>query len=399
MVKNNLLLQVAVLALAAACSNPYLPENDMDDECTSVMMVMPSAEFDDSIATKAEVNIGSSIEFVWSESDVVGIFPQTGSQLYFSMAEGAGKSSALFDGGGWAMKKTASYYSYFPFYPDFYFDRTAIPMTFEGQEQDGNGDPDHADMGTYNYMVATGEYDATSKTMAFNYKRLATLFRFMIPVAAGTYTSLTVSADSKCIASSGTFNSIEIDYAINDPVYTDKLTLELNDLVLESEGTLVGWMVLPPFNLLDKQLTISITDKNGAVTTSSVAGKNYQRTYLYNNVPNFSIYPQTATISGKGGSATLKITTSKSTTYSVSTDADWLTLGSTPTTGAATITVTASENPGTRREGHVVVTETVTTSSGTTIDLKNVMTIIQTVNGMNVDMEDWGDGDKIEGEV
>lgn len=399
MIKNNILLQAAVIVMVAACSDPYLPKDDMDGECASVIMRMPSAEFDDVITTRAEANVGSNITFVWSETDVVGIFPETGSQLYFSMADGAGKSSAVFDGGGWAMKKTASYYSYFPFYPDFYFDRTAIPMTFEGQVQHGNGDPAHADLGEYNYMVANGVYDETSKTMEFSYKRLATLFRFMVPVAAGTYTSLTVSADSECIPSSGTFNSIEIDYAIDNPVYTDELTLELNDAVLESDGTLVGWMVLPPFNLSNQQLTISIIDNKGAVTTSSVAGKNYQRTYVYNNAPGFSIYPQTATVSGKGESTVLRIITdSDSNSYSVSTDDDWLTLDSSPTSGAATITVTASENQGARRVGHVTVSETVTVND-TQVTLNNTMTIIQTINGMNVDLGDWGDGEKVEGTV
>lgn len=393
MVRNVSMSMAAAMMMTAACSSPYLPEVDVDDECLSIKMMMPSAEFDELALTKSEANVGSTqIDFVWSEDDVVGIFPETGSQLYFSMAEGAGKSNAVFDGGGWAMKKTAKYYSYFPFHPDFYMDKEAVPMSFVGQVQHGNGNQNHADLGSYNYMVAEGSYE--NGAMSFKYERLAALFRFRIPVQAGTYTSLRVIAGTKCIASEATFNALEIDYALNDPIYTDKVMLGLKNLSLASDGTLVGWMMLPPFNILNDQLTIELTKSDGTVVTSSVAGKNYLRTYVYDNTPNFSIYPASASLSGAGESTTLKIITSKSTSYEVSTDVDWLTLGSVPSSGSASVTVTASTNPGVPRKGHVIVSETV---NGVT--LRNIMTVSQTINGMDVGVRDWENGDDEGGSV
>ena len=116
-----------------ACSAEALLQTDSVEEHAeykSVTMSLPPAVFDDCPETKNEAILGSSIQYVWSSTDTVGIFPDAGSQIYFSMAGGAGQTSAKFDGGGWALKKGSGYYSYFPFVPDFYIDKSAIPITF-----------------------------------------------------------------------------------------------------------------------------------------------------------------------------------------------------------------------------------------------------------------------------
>ena len=58
--------------------------------------------------------------FLWAEGDKIGIVPNSGSQIYFTVNNGAGTSTASFDGGDWAMKSTGTFYAYFPLYPDIF---------------------------------------------------------------------------------------------------------------------------------------------------------------------------------------------------------------------------------------------------------------------------------------
>lgn len=83
-----------------------LPIKDGDDPETKASAV-PSAD-------------GKTVEFAWELDDMVGIYPDKGSQIYFKIEDGAGSSSASFDGGGWALKQNSTYVSYYPFVADFF---------------------------------------------------------------------------------------------------------------------------------------------------------------------------------------------------------------------------------------------------------------------------------------
>ena len=126
----------ALICLAASCSYPEVTrpdKNGAEDEYQSLVLVIPQSGFEDSEPeTRNEAIIGSDVEFVWSVTDSVGIFPDAGSQIFFSMASGAGQVSAAFDGGGWALKKSSAYFSYFPFTADFYINITLYGAIFKG---------------------------------------------------------------------------------------------------------------------------------------------------------------------------------------------------------------------------------------------------------------------------
>ncbi len=378
--------------ITLSCSNAIMEDLDTnlsnDEEYEKIIMVMPPCDVDNGIQTKNEAIIGSSsIQYVWSADDVVGIFPNAGSQIYFSMASGAGQKDAQFDGGGWALRKNAKYYSYFPFIADYYIDKTAIPMSLIGQKQNGNADPGHAYLGNYCYMVAEGTSDEESGNLYFNYKRLAILFRITIPVDAGTYTELKARVDEKIMIQSGTFNAVNIDQKINNPVYTDNISIKLENLTMTESGQLVVFMMLAPFDLSNKQFTFDLKKADGTVCTSSIPGSNYTVGKTYPRQPNINVYPTTIEVGGAGEVTEFKIITSDpSVLYSLEKDVDWLTLGMNPVNGSNTISVTASKNPGGRRIGHITVSETV---NG--VLLKNVVTVKQYADGLTVEPGEWED--------
>ena len=367
----------AILALAISCSVPEDIRQDLADsfdKYESVIMVMPQSGFEDSEPeTRNVAIIGSDVDFVWSVTDSVGIFPDAGSQIYFSMASGAGQVAAAFDGGGWALKKKSAYFSYFPFTADFYINKEAIPLTYLGQRQKGNAQENRADIGNYGYMVAKGVADEATGSLYFNYERLGDLFRVKIPVLPGTYTSLKVRTDADVLVQSGTYNAVDLGLTVDNPVYADSLTLALDDVTFAEKGTLVAFIMMAPFDYLNRQLTFELTDSEGNVAVSSVRGKKFERGMTYANAPHVSVSPAVTSVEGSASTATFNIAASGTHQYSVTADVPWLTLKSNPTSGSATVAVSVAENTVAQvRTGHIIVSETV---SG--VLLKNVITVVQ----------------------
>ena len=116
-IMKRIIISLSLLSLIFSCAEKVVPEVQKPElveqgEYQSVTMVIPQISFDDEEPmTKINLDLGS-MKYLWAEKDSVGIFPDLGSQIYFSMAEGVGQSVATFDGGGWALMSGSSYYSY-----------------------------------------------------------------------------------------------------------------------------------------------------------------------------------------------------------------------------------------------------------------------------------------------
>ena len=382
------LLPALISCVQKATPEIHTPEGDEQGEYKSVMMVIPPMSFEDN---EPETKIGldlNSLKYLWTDKDSVGIFPDKGSQIYFSMAEGAGQSTATFEGGGWALKKGSSYYSYFPFIADYYSARDEIPISFKGQVQEGNGNLSNASLGKQCFMVAKGIADENTGNLMFTFERLQMPFMFIIPVEAGTYTSLDVYAGEKLIAVSGTMNAVSLDKVINNAVYDDHLSIDLKNISFTSDEKLIAVAMLPPFDIYGKQLTLNLTKDDGTIVTSSVFGKTYSLGKAYRNSPNFSVSPASMNISGDAGTLTIQITATGTGAYSVASDSDWITIIDAPVSGSATITANVLKNTGKERTGHIIISESVTYKE-TTITLQNKVKILQDMNGMSVDIGKW----------
>lgn len=390
---KHILSFVILLSIVISCNEKLTPEVDSSEifdqrEYDKVTMVIPPLSFDDDEPmTKISLDL-VSLKYLWEEKDSVGIFPDLGSQIYFSMAEGVGQSVATFDGGGWALKRSSSYYSYFPFVADYYIDKEAIPISYIGQSQDGNGNLSNASLGNHCFMVAKGVADEATGDLMFTYDRLQMPFMFVIPVEAGTYTSLDVCAGQKVIATSGTINAISLDKVIHNAVYDDHLKIGLKNITFDGPSTLIVTALLPPFDIYGEQFTLNLTKADGGIVTSSVFGKTYTLGKAYKNSPNFSVSPTNVEISGDGGSFNFRVTAAGATSYSISSDANWLTINNAPTSGTTTVTVTASKGTTKERIGHIIISEDVT-YKGTTITLQNKIEVTQDVVGMVVRPGDW----------
>ena len=145
-------------------------------------------------------------------------------------------------------------------------------------------------------------------------------------------------------------------------------------------------------------MTLNLHKDDETIATSSAFGRTYNPGKGYKIKPNISVSPTNIAIPGEGETVEVKITAAGSSTYSVSTDVDWLTLSSNPTSGSAVINITAGKGTTKERVGHVIISEDVTYKE-TTITLYNKVKITQDINGMSVGVGDWEDGDNIIGSI
>ena len=149
MMKSIYRLLAGGIVLAAILSGCAQEVENLEVDITSVRCNISQIDVEEDFAigildtltaTKASF---SGTSFIWSLGDKIGIIPNTGSQRYFAVNDGAGTSTAAFDGGDWAMKSTGTFYAYYPLYPDIFLSKDHVSVSYTGQTQSGNNNNLH----------------------------------------------------------------------------------------------------------------------------------------------------------------------------------------------------------------------------------------------------------------
>lgn len=194
---------------------------------------------------------GNSI--LWTVSDTLGIFPETGSQLYFNTTN-PGATSTSFDGGGWSFKNSSLYFSYFPFIGNFYLDRYHIPVSYVSQIQNGIDDNDIGEC-CFMYTDATS---ADSGNLHFQYHQLGCILRVRATLPEGTYTRLAVTAPSDCFVMEGWYNLLDQSPVIIPATMGNQLLICLNNITLTSQTQITVYLMTAPVNLKGTEVTVSV---------------------------------------------------------------------------------------------------------------------------------------------
>lgn len=254
----------------------------------SVTVEFTASDFIEEPETKTTL---SGQNFIWSADDVVGIYPNEGAQIYLSMKEGAGTNSASFDGGGWAFRSGAVYYSYYPFIADYYLDRREIPVNFTGQKQNGPNDFRH--FGKYDFMYAPVT-SVVNNSLSFNYHHLVTIIYVNATLPAGTYKQLTLSAPSDVFVMDGYYD-LEAENPSIVPVQSSReLSIGLDNMTLASETTFRIYLVSAPVQLSGTEIAVSVVDSNDKkYVCKKTPSKNYEAGNMYGlGCSSWTTYPQ-----------------------------------------------------------------------------------------------------------
>lgn len=262
---------LAALALLASCTNEeFIQQND---PITHVTVTASDYEMDAETRTNLELS-SSGLTFTWAESDVIGIYPDEGTQVSFPMENGAGAKTANFDGGGWSLRGSHTYAAYFPYnVENTYFNRpfTELPLIYTGQTQPENNST--ADMGAFDYMVATAS-TAESGSVTFNFKHVNSVLYIQLTTSeAATFTQLTLSADEGLFT---TLATVDItDATLTSVGISTELSMALNNIAVGAGEKLYALMQIAPVNANGKTLTATLTASDGKTYSVQIAGKNF----------------------------------------------------------------------------------------------------------------------------
>ncbi|MBO5677478.1 MAG: fimbrillin family protein [Bacteroidaceae bacterium] len=224
-------------------------------------------------ATRSSVVVDNAgVSFLWAANDTVGIFPHSGSQAEFAMEEGVGMQTATFNGGGWALKHSATYSAYYPY--NFYNrDLTKIPVKYEGQTQDGNAATTH--LGAYDYMAASVATPSNG-AVAFDMQHMGALVMLQTNLdEAKTLTSVALKANDAVFTKTGTMDLSVVNPAITATSTTNTFTITLSNFTVAENETSTIYFMLAPTNLVGETLEITLSDEKGAYMKFEAAGKNF----------------------------------------------------------------------------------------------------------------------------
>lgn len=229
--------------------------------------------------SRTMVEIGTTgASFAWAANDTIGIFPNSGYQVAFPMISGAGSQTASFDGGGWALKASATYSAYYPFNYDYRSPQNIL-VDYMGQKQVGDGSTDH--LGAYDYMLAT-PVAPQAGNVTFEFKHISSLVQFKLKVPeAGTLTSLTLNASKPAFVRRGKVNLTTGNVMIIPEAESPSFSMELEDIQVSANQEVTIYTMMAPVDLTGLDVTVAVTNNEGEVTTGTLdaihfeAGKAY----------------------------------------------------------------------------------------------------------------------------
>lgn len=244
-------------------------------------------EFESTDLSRTTTDPNNNFLITWASGDIIGIFPREGYQEPFEIPTNQiGNTSASFEGGYWDVKDGLQYNAYYPF-DKKNFDsadmKTKIPISYIGQKQNGTS----CNIGAFDYTYSDWK-TASGGIVSFDFHHIGAIAVFSLKYpATTTYTKLTLSADDAVIPLEGTYDltAEDVSFIADENSYSNSISLELNNCSGVAGETGVFYMMLPPMDLTNNEVTFTLTTSAGTACTYSIEkalnvkkGKLYKRT-------------------------------------------------------------------------------------------------------------------------
>ena len=264
----------------ASCSNheedavpmTIAPDNVVIKEIT---VTTSDYLYDESGVTRGLTYTDGRVPFAWSITDTLGIFPNKGDQMPFSMENGVGTTYAKIDGGGWALKNTATYMAYSPFNRKNYFrDRHHVLLDYTGQVENGIANADH--LGAYDFQASNATMAVNDK-LDFQMERLSCILIFRLTVPqAGIYKRIKLSADNEIFTTEAEL-SLDNSYSTTPKKRAKSVTLGLENVRTTEDNQVCDFlMMLYPVDMTGQSVTVSLLGANGyEYKATKTLGSNY----------------------------------------------------------------------------------------------------------------------------
>lgn len=282
---------IGILSLTVAlgaCSDNYEDLGNGEEEIPGiepreVVFSVKNFEPDDRSRTNLEISQSGAV-FTWAENDTLGIFPSQGDQVSFAMEAGAGTANAVFSGGSWELKKSSTYYAYYPFsrkYFDGQSTKNEIWVNYKGQSQDGNNST--ATVGNYDFMNAASTSPEEGR-LVFEFSHLGALVQLTALVPERMVVKkMSLATENEEFLIEGHYNLEDESPAYVAERKSKVLSLAMKNVECEANTSVIGYLMVPPTDLTGKSLTVRVYDDRNKLYSYTYpaagafrAGKSYR---------------------------------------------------------------------------------------------------------------------------
>lgn len=215
-------------------------------------------------------------QFHWSEGDNVGVFPETGTQVAFTMTGDNNFISIPFDGGGWSLREDMHYAGYYPLQPNVLLDPTNIPLQFDNLVQKGNGMADSDRPEVMHLLYTKPNKAGTNGTLNFVFHHAVSVFHFRILLPKeDTYTAVRLVTDGEFVTSAKLDCFAETNN-ITPLTTAQVLTLNLQDIHDTADDNCLDiFFPFYPVDLSGKKLRIEVVNQQDRVLGFERDGINF----------------------------------------------------------------------------------------------------------------------------
>ena len=262
-----------VVAAIISCTVSEQPDKLADGDFESVVMKASAFEWAEGVATKTHISGDAS--FTWADGDLVGIYPDVGTQVRFPIVgmEGERSDRANFTGGGWAVKNASRYMAYYPFISDMELDKTAVPVDYTSQCQDGLNSAAH--LNAYDFMAAASVAPSNGE-IAFDFNHMSSFLRLDLTVPkVGEYNTLTLTCQGGRFATKGTVDISAAAPAITPTHWSPEFVVNLQNFTTTTVNQQVSiYLLIPPVDLSGCTVRVNLRGRHSDCETSFTRGEN-----------------------------------------------------------------------------------------------------------------------------
>ena len=286
---HELTLGVAMTLFAlTACNNeailPNAPQVNEPDTPNACVLLGDDFRWEGN-ESRTALNVEDNVaKFSWTPGDLVGILPDAGAQVYFTIPqpkEGEEVTNkASFDGGAWALRAESNYAAYYPFVEDFHLDRSKVPVNYGDQKQTGITT---THLGAYDYQGArpvTTNANGGGVTFDFDHVGALVLLKFAVPEANTALKSITLSAEGVNFITEGTYDltsTKENGFPITATEFSTTMIVGVNYTTEIKDEEVTVYFMCAPVDLSGKTVNVSVAYGEGDATLELVAaGKNLE---------------------------------------------------------------------------------------------------------------------------
>lgn len=273
---------VASIFMLGSCTN----ENGATSDAEYINSVRVTVEdfIADTPATRTDFTVDNTgFHFQWVNGDALGIYPVGGDQVKFPISSGDGSSSAAFDGGAWKLRSEYQYAAYYPFSPNNYtISESALPVSYTGQTQSGNGSTAH--LGAYDYLACAATAPDGSGGVNLAMKHLGAFLRLQLTMPkADTYSSVVLESDGTPFVTAGTFDLTAATPAIISTATSATYTINLTNVATTDKNQLITvYAMVAPANLSSSNIKVTVHGVGQTTYVQTVAGKNFTARSAHN---------------------------------------------------------------------------------------------------------------------